>query len=77
MHYPSVMSVLSQHCSDADRTFVHCIVSTGSPAGNLLTGLLGSIILEKFGWPAVFYFIGKFIIIITLIFDLKVQQHHP
>jgi len=58
MHYPSVMSAVGQHCNEKERTFVYSVISAGSHGGTLFTGLVGSIILENYGWEAVFHFIG-------------------
>lgn len=39
------------------------MLTAGSAVGTLLTGILGSFILDYFGWPTVFRVIGKYYII--------------
>lgn len=72
MHYPSVMSAVGQHCNEKERTFVYSVISAGSHGGTLFTGLVGSIILENYGWEAVFHFIGM----ASSKFYVKIQYGH-
>lgn len=60
MHYPSIMSAIGQHCAEKERTLVYSVISAGSHGGTLFTGLVGSVILQKYGWQAVFHFIGDY-----------------
>ena len=53
-------SLSSQNLSESDRTSFFATVSAGSNIGAVLTGTLGSFLLEYFGWSHVFYVIGKF-----------------
>lgn len=59
LHFPSMISVTSQNLSSNERTSFFSILTAGSAFGTLLTGILGSFILDYFGWPTVFRVIGK------------------
>lgn len=49
-----------QNLSSNERTSFFSMLTSGSAIGTLLTGILGSFILDYFGWPSVFRIIGKF-----------------
>ena len=79
MHYPSVMSAVGQHCTEKERTFVYSVISAGSHGGTLFTGLVGSIILENYGWEAVFNFIGEWIFLYEKLLSESIilnKMHH-
>lgn len=52
--------VYLQNLSSNERTSFFSMLTSGSAVGTLLTGILGSFILDYFGWPSVFRIIGKF-----------------
>lgn len=58
VHFPSMISVTSQNLSANERTSFFSMLTAGSAVGTLSTGILGSFILDYFGWPAVFRVIG-------------------
>jgi ACS family sodium-dependent inorganic phosphate cotransporter-like MFS transporter 9 len=58
VHFPSMISITSQNLSANERTSYFSILTSGSALGTLLTGILGSFILDYFGWPTVFRVIG-------------------
>ncbi|XP_058452698.1 voltage-gated purine nucleotide uniporter SLC17A9 [Malaya genurostris] len=58
IHFPSMISITSQNLSANERTSFFSILTSGSALGTLLTGILGSFILDYFGWPTVFRVIG-------------------
>lgn len=59
VHFPSMISLTSQNLSASERTSFFSLLTSGSAIGTLLTGILGSFILDYFGWPSVFRIIGK------------------
>lgn len=59
VHFPSMISLTSQNLSANERTSFFSLLTAGSAIGTLLTGILGSFILDYFGWPSVFRIIGK------------------
>ncbi|KAL1402006.1 hypothetical protein pipiens_006270 [Culex pipiens pipiens] len=58
VHFPSMISITSQNLCATERTSFFSILTSGSAMGTLLTGILGSFILDYFGWPTVFRVIG-------------------
>lgn len=58
VHFPSMISLTSQNLSAAERTSFFSLLMSGSAAGTLLTGIMGSFILDYFGWQFVFRIIG-------------------
>lgn len=58
VHFPSMISVTSQNLSSNERSSFFGLLTSGSAMGTLLTGILGSFILDYFGWPSVFRVIG-------------------
>jgi len=58
VHFPSMISITSQNLSSSERTSFFSLLTSGSALGTLLTGILGSFILDYFGWPSVFRIIG-------------------
>lgn len=58
VHFPAMMSVVSQNLGARDRTSFFSMLTSGSAVGTLLTGSLGSFILDYFGWAFVFHVIG-------------------
>lgn len=58
VHFPSMISLTTQNLSAAERTSFFSLLMSGSAAGTLLTGIMGSFILDYFGWQFVFRIIG-------------------
>lgn len=58
VHFPSMSSMTTQNLCAAERTSFFSLLMSGSAAGTLLTGIMGSFILDYFGWQFVFRIIG-------------------
>uniref|UniRef100_A0AAG5DMN7 Major facilitator superfamily (MFS) profile domain-containing protein n=1 Tax=Anopheles atroparvus TaxID=41427 RepID=A0AAG5DMN7_ANOAO len=58
VHFPSMISITSQNLSASERASFFSILTSGSALGTLLTGIVGSFILDYFGWPTAFRVIG-------------------
>lgn len=61
-------SLASKQLIDKDRAAFFSLATSGSAFGTLLTGTLGSFILEHLNWEAVFYVIGVLCCSWTLLF---------
>ena len=68
VHFPALASISSRNLNSKDRTFFFSATSAGSAMGALFTGTVGSYANEAYGWPYVFYFIGKNIFYIYFLF---------
>lgn len=66
VHFPSMSSITSQNLCHSERSSFFGLLTSGSAMGTLLTGIVGSFILEFFGWPSVFRLIGFFGLIWTI-----------
>uniref|UniRef100_A0A1B0GKF9 Putative solute carrier family 17 member 9-like protein n=1 Tax=Lutzomyia longipalpis TaxID=7200 RepID=A0A1B0GKF9_LUTLO len=66
VHFPSMISITSQNLCANERASFFSMLTCGSAFGTLLTGTVGSIILDYFGWPAVFRVIGFLGLVWTL-----------
>ncbi|XP_055917028.1 solute carrier family 17 member 9 [Eupeodes corollae] len=58
VHFPSMISLTSQNLCSMERTSFFGLLTSGSAMGTLLTGILGSFVLDYFGWSSVFRVIG-------------------
>ncbi|EFN76204.1 solute carrier family 17 member 9 [Harpegnathos saltator] len=58
MHFPSMISLISQHLHEAERASFFSLLTSGSALGTLLTGFLGSYLLENYNWMIVFQTLG-------------------
>lgn len=58
VHFPAVTSLCSRNLPENERTFFFSTVGSGANMGTLLIGYVGSLLLDRFGWPPVFYFTG-------------------
>lgn len=58
VHFPSMTSMTCQNLGSSERASFYSMLTIGSAIGTLLTGFLGSFILDYFGWPSVFRVIG-------------------
>ncbi|GFO27656.1 solute carrier family 17 member 9 [Plakobranchus ocellatus] len=57
-HYPGMTSIISRKVLENQRSFTYSVVAAGSYVGTLLTGSLGSVIMDEYGWQMSFYCIG-------------------
>lgn len=58
VHFPSMMSVVSQNLGAKERTSFFSLLTSGSAIGTLITGTLGSFLLDYFGWATAFRILG-------------------
>lgn len=58
VYFPSMISITSQNLSESERGNFFSMLTTGSAFGTLTTGLLGTFVLDYFGWTWVFQVIG-------------------
>ncbi|XP_018398556.1 PREDICTED: solute carrier family 17 member 9 [Cyphomyrmex costatus] len=59
MHFPSMISLISQRLHKAERASFFSLLTSGSALGTLLTGSLGSYLLENYNWITVFRALGS------------------
>ena len=60
--YPSITAILTKHVPTAERSSILGIVMSGTSAGTMFTGFLGSIIIENYDWSNLFVAIGVVVI---------------
>ncbi|KAM5304640.1 voltage-gated purine nucleotide uniporter SLC17A9 isoform 3-T3 [Glossophaga mutica] len=58
VYFPALTSLLSQKVRESERAFTYSAVGAGSQVGTLVTGAVGSLLLDWCGWPSVFYLSG-------------------
>lgn len=58
VYFPALSSITSQNLSETERGNFFSMLTTGSAFGTLTTGLLGTFLLDFFGWAWVFQVIG-------------------
>nr|XP_023482665.1 solute carrier family 17 member 9 isoform X1 [Equus caballus] len=58
VYFPALTSLLSQKVRESERGFTYSTVGAGSQFGTLVTGAVGSLLLDWYGWQSVFYFSG-------------------
>ncbi|XP_031228859.1 solute carrier family 17 member 9 isoform X4 [Mastomys coucha] len=58
VYFPALTSLLSQRVQESERAFTYSTVGAGSQVGTLVTGGIGSVLLDQCGWQSVFYFSG-------------------
>lgn len=58
MHFPSMISLISQRLHETERASFFSLLTSGSALGTLLTGSLGSYLLENYNWVVVFQTLG-------------------
>nr|XP_055163494.1 solute carrier family 17 member 9 isoform X2 [Nyctereutes procyonoides] len=73
VYFPALTSLLSQKVRESERAFTYSAVGAGSQCGTLVTGAVGSLLLDWYGWPSVFYFSGG----LTLLWVCYVYRAHP
>ena len=71
VHFPALASISSGNLCVKDRTFFFSATTAGGAIGTLLTGTLGSLVKELFGWPMVFYAIG----FLSLLWAASLKYH--
>lgn len=59
-HYPGFSSIISRKVPEHERSLTYSLVCSGSHLGTLLCGSIGSLVLDTYGWQAVFYLLGIF-----------------
>ncbi|XP_012510075.1 PREDICTED: solute carrier family 17 member 9 isoform X4 [Propithecus coquereli] len=73
VYFPALTSLLSQKVRESERAFTYSTVGAGSQIGTLLTGVVGSALLEWHSWQSVFYFSGS----LTLLWAWYVHRPRP
>ncbi|XP_067095920.1 voltage-gated purine nucleotide uniporter SLC17A9-like isoform X2 [Osmerus mordax] len=58
VHYPSLASLCSQRVVEGKKGFLMSTMGSGSYLGTMMSGSLGSLMLEHYGWESVFYGTG-------------------
>lgn len=58
VYFPAMISITSQNLNESERGNFFSLLTTGSAFGTLTTGILGTFLLDYFGWPYVFQVIG-------------------
>ncbi|XP_045433230.1 solute carrier family 17 member 9 isoform X5 [Pipistrellus kuhlii] len=58
VYFPALTSLLSQKVRESERAFIYSTVGAGSQFGTLVTGAVGSLLLDWCGWQSVFYLSG-------------------
>lgn len=58
--FPSITAILAKHVAVSERGFVYGFAYSGSSVGVIVTGFVGSIIIDHVGWPGVFITVGVF-----------------
>ncbi|XP_059561053.1 voltage-gated purine nucleotide uniporter SLC17A9 isoform X2 [Myotis daubentonii] len=58
VYFPALTSLLSQKVRESERAFTYSTVGAGSQFGTLVTGAVGSLLLDWCGWQSVFYLSG-------------------
>ncbi|XP_076628124.1 major facilitator superfamily transporter 18 [Colletes latitarsis] len=66
MHFPSMISLISQRLHETERASFFSLLTSGSALGTLLTGSLGSYLLENYDWMTVFQTLGGLSLMWTL-----------
>jgi len=66
VYFPSMISITSKNLCPDERTSFFGLLTSGSAIGTLFTGILGSFILDYFGWSIVFRVLGLFAISWTI-----------
>lgn len=67
-HLPSVASITSRHLTSSDKGRVFGVCLAGSHFGTVIAGAVGSLLLDAFGWRALFQFVGTISFVWWLLF---------
>lgn len=58
LHFPAMISLTSQNLCHAERSSFFSILTIGGAIGTIVTGSVGSLILDYFGWSIAFRILG-------------------
>lgn len=58
VYFPAMISITSQNLNESERGNFFSLLTTGSAFGTLTTGVMGTFLLDYFGWNWVFPVIG-------------------
>ncbi|PVD23171.1 hypothetical protein C0Q70_16434 [Pomacea canaliculata] len=58
VHFPSITSLISRKVHDHEKSLTFSLIGTGAHCGTLLSGSLGSYLMENFGWETPFFLFG-------------------
>lgn len=53
VHFPTLASLIAKNVHTSEKTFFSSVIAAGPSLGMLLSGSIGSFILEQYGWPYV------------------------
>lgn len=57
-HYPGTSSLVSKKVAESEKAFTFSFITSGQHLGTLFCGIIGSVILESYGWRYTFQLIG-------------------
>ncbi|VDN98343.1 unnamed protein product [Rodentolepis nana] len=57
--YPGLASLMAKHVQMSERQFTYSFITSGSHAGTLMCGFVGSFLSEAYSWGLLFLFIGS------------------
>ncbi|VDL44510.1 unnamed protein product [Hymenolepis diminuta] len=69
--YPGLASLMAKRVHMSERQFTYSFITSGSHAGTLMCGFVGSFLTEAYGWGLPFLFIGS----MTMFWAAFVFQH--
>ncbi|KAL5022120.1 hypothetical protein ScPMuIL_001275 [Solemya velum] len=75
-HYPGFSSIISRKVPEQERSLTYSFICSGSHLGTLMSGSIGSFLLENYGWQSVFYFVGLCSITWILVMRYYVIAQH-
>ena len=58
MYFPSMTSIVTRRNPVVDRAIVWSFAISGSSLGTLFSGFVGSVLIEQFSWPSLFFLSG-------------------
>lgn len=57
-HYPAMASVVARRVCLRNRSFLYTAIGAGTATGNIVSGSIGSIMVQYLGWRTVYYLFG-------------------
>lgn len=57
-HYPGTSSLVSKRIAESEKSFTFSFITSGQHLGTLFCGIVGSVVLETYGWRATFQMVG-------------------
>ncbi|XP_070555730.1 voltage-gated purine nucleotide uniporter SLC17A9-like [Ptychodera flava] len=57
-HYPALSSISASKVEKENRSFFYTAIGSGTVAGNIISGSIGSYLLDRYGWRVSFYVFG-------------------